>query len=163
MALDLSQFDSPEELKCWVEEQADPDDSIEELTDLLQGDELEGKPEQYLVYGALSLMDEFATGQSIQPATLDKKWDVLDEDGDRNYGDDDYEAITAVCDDVKAAFKYLTGADAGGPDREGDTELEFDEEGRISGMEDWWINDDRGGRWMVVVDEWPSFDFKRQI
>ena len=163
MALDLNQFDSPETLKSWIEGQSDPEEAIDELTDLSQGSELKGKPEQYLVYGALSLMGEFAVGGVVQPATLEKKWDVLDEDGERNYGDDDSEAVTAVCNDVKAAFKDLTGAEAGGPDREGDTDIEFDEESRISGMEDWWINDDRGGRWMVTVDEWPSFDFVRQL
>lgn len=117
--MDLSQFDSPEALKEWISEQDEPEDITEELGDLLQGDELQGKPELYLVYGALSLMDEFPMGGAIQEATLNKKWDVLDEDGERNYGDDDYKAQTAVCDDVKAAFKDLTGAEGGGPDRAG--------------------------------------------
>ena len=117
--MDLSQFDSPEELKDWIEEQDEPEDITEELGDQLQGDELQGNPELYLVYGALSLMDEFPISGAIQEATLDKKWDVLDEDGERNYGDDDYEAQTAACDDVRAAFKDLTGAEAGGPDAEG--------------------------------------------
>ena len=132
--------------------QDEPEDVTEELGDLLQGDELQGKPELYLVCGALSLRDEFQMGGASQEAMLDKKWDVLDEDGERNYGDD-----------VKAAFKDLTGAEAGGPDKEGDTELELDEDGRVVGMEDWWINDDREGRWIVVVDEWPYFNFERQL
>lgn len=161
--MDLTQFETPEALKIWIQEQEDPDEATEVLGDLLQGDELQGKPAQYVVYGALSLMDEFPMGGAVQEATLEKKWDVYDEEGERKYEDDDYAAQTAICDDVKAAFKDLTGAVAGGPDREGDTELEFDEDGRIIGMEDWWLNDDREGRWMVVVDEWPYFNFERQL
>ena len=161
--MNLEGFDSPEALKDWIEEQDDPEDLVEELMDLVQGGELQGMPAQYMVYGALSLLDEFPMSGAVQPATLEKKWDVLDEDGERTYGDDDYNAQAAICEDVKTAFNDMTGAVAGGPDKEGDTDLEFDDEGRISGMEDWWINDDKEGRWMVVVDEWPYFNFVRQI
>ena len=37
--MDLSQFDSPEELKDWIEEQDEPEDITEELGDQLQGRE----------------------------------------------------------------------------------------------------------------------------
>lgn len=161
--MDLTEFETPEALQEWIEEQDDPEEVTEELGDQLQGDELQGTPAQYVVYGALSLMEEFPMGGAVQPKTLDKKWDVYNEDGERKFGDEDYEAQAAICDDVKAAFKDLTGAIAGGPDREGDTEIEFDDDGKVIGMEDWWINDEREGRWMVVVDEWPYFNFERQL
>ena len=155
---DLSKFETPEELKDWIESQEDPDEVIDELRDI-ETDSLAGKPEQYVVYGALSLLDTFAMGGAIQPETLKKQWLDVDSDGDP----EDYEAVCAVCDDVKAAFKDLTGAVAGGPDKEGDTELTFDGDRRIVGMDDWWINDDRDGRWMVVIDEFPYFNFERQL
>lgn len=161
--MDLSQFDSPEELKEWIEEQDEPEDFTEELAELLQGDEIKGKPEQYLIYGALSLMDEFPLGGQIMSELLEKRWDTTDEDGERQSTGYNDEGAMAVASDVKAAFKDLTGAEAGGPDKEGDTEVQYDKEGRIIGMEDWWINDDREGRWMVVVDEWPYFNFERQL
>ncbi|MDC0320034.1 hypothetical protein OAL34_02740 [Synechococcus sp. AH-551-G03] len=156
---DLRRFGTPEELKDWIEEQEDPDEVTEEIGDQLQSEVFVDKLEQYVFYGALSLLDVFPICGSIQPGTLKKKWDELDEDGEPDYS----QAVTAVCEDVKAAFKDLTGAVAGGPDREGDTDLEFDDERRIVGMDDWWINDDREGRWMVVIDEFPYFNFERQF
>ena len=161
--MDFSQFANPEELRDWIEEQDEPEDVTEELGELMQSDKLQGKPQLYLVYSALSLMDEFPLGGQIKPELLEKKWDTTDEDGERQtFGFND-EGAVAVASDVKEAFKGLTGATAGGPDKEGDTEVQYDDEGRIIGMEDWWINDDREGRWMVVVDEWPFFNFERQI
>lgn len=144
--MDLTQFETLEALQKWIEEQYEPEEVTEELSDQLQGDELQGTPAQYVVYEAPSLMDEFPMCGAIQPETLDKKWDLYDEDGERKYGNEDYEAQRAVCDDVKAAFKVLTGAFDGGFDREGDTEIEFDEEGKIVGMDDRWINVDKEGR-----------------
>lgn len=94
--MDLTQFETPEELKDWIDEQEDPEEVTEELSEQLQSDELQGTSAQYVVYGALSLMDEFPMGGAVQPETLDKKWDVYDEDGERKYGDEDYEAQTAV-------------------------------------------------------------------
>ena len=42
--MDLTQFETPEALKIWIQEQEDPDEATEVLGDLLQGDELQGKP-----------------------------------------------------------------------------------------------------------------------
>ena len=67
---------------------------------------------------------------------------MLNEDDDRKYEDEDQKAHEAVCNNAKTAFKDLTGAEAGGPDKEGDTELDFDDEGKVVRKDDWWTNDD---------------------
>ena len=159
--MDLTSFETREALQEWIDEQDEPEEVTEELSDQLQGDELQGTPAQWVVYEAPSLMDEFPMGGVVQPETLDKKWDVYDEGRRRKYGDEDEEAQRAVFDEVKASFEDLTGAVGGGPDREGDTEIELDEDGKIVGIDDWWINDDKEGRWMREVDEFPYFIFRR--
>lgn len=160
--MDLTEFKTAEELKAYVENQKDPEEATEQLSEQYQEGIFDGKPQKYIVYTALALMDEFPMGGSIQTATLEKKWNITDDDGEKQttgYNDDGAMAVVA---DVKAAFLDLTGVEAGGPDKEGDTEIEYDEEGKIIGMEDWWINDGRDGRWLVVIDEWPYFNFEPQ-
>ena len=55
----------------------------------------------------------------------------------------------------------MTGAVGGGLDLEGDTEIEFDEDGKIVGIDDWWINNDKEGRRMREVDEFSYFNVRR--
>ena len=82
--MDLTSFETREALQEWIDEQDEPEEVTEELSDQLQGDELQGTPAQWVVYEAPSLMDGFPMGGVVQPETLDKKWDVYDEDGEES-------------------------------------------------------------------------------
>ena len=71
--MDLTSFETREALQEWIDEQDEPEEVTEELSDQLQGDELQGTPAQWVVYEAPSLMDGFPMGGVVQPETLDKR------------------------------------------------------------------------------------------
>ncbi len=65
-------------------------------------------------------------------------------------------AYSAVRADVRTAFKDATGLEGGGPDCEGDTVIEFNSDGTIDTIDDYWIAATNGSTWEVQFEE---FDF----
>ena len=61
-------------------------------------------------------------------------------------------AYTALRDDVHTAFKDATGLDGGGPDCEGDTVIEFNSDGTIDTIDDYWIAASNGSTWRVQFE-----------
>ena len=61
--------------------------------------------------------------------------------------------LLAVRADVRTAFKDATGLEGGGPDCEGDTVIEFNADGTIDTIDDYWIAATNGSTWEVQFEE----------
>ena len=99
---------------------------------------------KWRVYAALERLDLLNTTEILQAPIVDKKYKTDDEMS---------AAYSAVRADVSTAFKHGTGLGGGGPDCEGDTVIEFNSDGTIDTIDDYWIAATNGSKWEIQFDE----------
>lgn len=119
----------------------------EELADSLKEGELDDSEMKWRVYAALERLDLLNTTEMLQDPVVVKKYKADDEMS---------AAYSAVRADVRTAFKDGTGLEGGGPDCEGDTVIEFNSDGTIDTIDEYWIAAINGSTWEVQFDE---FDY----
>ena len=139
----LEKCSTTDEVEAWTQE----DENEEELADALMEGELDGSEMKWRVYAALERLDLLNTTEMLQEPVVGRKYKTDDEMG---------AAYSAVRADVRTAFKDATGLEGGGPDCEGDTVIEFNSDGTIDTIDDYWIAATNGSTWEVQFEE---FDF----
>ena len=139
----LEKCTTSDEVEAWTQEE----ENEEELADVLMEGELDGSQMKWRVYAALERLDLLNTTEMLQEPVVRRKYQTDDEMSS---------AYSAVRADVRTAFKDATGLEGGGPDCEGDTVIEFNSDGTIDTIDDYWIAAINGSTWEVQFDE---FDF----
>ena len=139
----LEKCTTSDEVEAWTQEE----ENEEELADVLMEGELDGSEMKWRVYAALERLDLLNTTEMLQEPVVGRKYKTDDEMS---------AAYTGVREDVRTAFKDATGLEGGGPDCEGDTVIEFNSDGTIATIDDYWIAAINGSTWEVQFDE---FDF----
>lgn len=139
----LEKCSTTDEVGSWAEEEENED----ELADALMEGELDGSEMKWRVYAALERLDLLNTTEMLQEPVVGRKYKTDDEMS---------AAYSAVRADVRTAFKDATGLEGGGPDCEGDMVIEFNSDGTIDTIDDYWIAATNGSTWEVQFD---GFDF----
>ena len=139
----LEKCSTTDEVEAWTQEE----ENEEELADALMEGELDGSEIKWRVYAALERLDLLNTTEMLQEPVVGRKYKTDDEMS---------AAYSAVRADVRTAFKDATGLEGGGPDCEGDTVIEFNADGTIDTIDDYWIAATNGSTWEVQFD---AFDF----
>ena len=139
----LEKCSTTDEVGAWTAEE----ENEEELADALMEGELDGSELKWRVYAALERVDLLNTTEMLQESVVGRKYKTDDEMST---------AYRAVREDVRTAFNDATGLEGGGPDCKGDTVIEFNADGTIDTIDDFWIAATNGSTWEVQFDE---FDF----
>lgn len=139
----LEKCSTTDAVATWMEEE----ENEEELADALMDGELDGTEMKWRVYAVLEGMELLNTTEMLQESVTGKEYKTDNEMSS---------AYTAVRNDVRTAFKDATGLEVGGLDCEGDTVIEFNSDGTIDTIDDYWIAATNGSTWEVQFGE---FDF----
>ena len=139
----LKNCSTTDEVEAWTQEE----ENEEKLADALMDGPLDGSEMKWRVYAALERLDLLNTTEMLQEPVVGRKYKTDDEMSS---------AYSAVRADVRTAFKDATGLEGGGPDCEGDMVIEFNSDGTIDTIDDYWIAATNGSTWEVQFDD---FDF----
>ena len=139
----LEKCSNTDEVGAWSKEE----ENEEVLAAALMGGELDVSEMKWRVYAALERLDLLNTTEMLQETVVGRKYTTDDKMS---------AAYSAVRADVRTAFKDATGLEGGGPDCEGDTVIEFNSDGTIDTIDDYWIAATNGSTWEV---QFEAFDF----
>ncbi len=122
----LEKCSTTDEVEAWTQEE----ENEEELADALMEGELDVSEMKWRVNAALERLDLLNTTEMLQKPVIGRKYKTDDEMSS---------AYSAVRADVRTAFKDATGLEGGGPGCERDTVIEFNTDGTIGTIDDYWI------------------------